>query len=127
MKVSDAFGSFLKCENLHGKRVLVTIDHVEEVKVGDDTKHACFFQGKNRALILNLTNSNSIAAIIGDEEMDNWGGHQILLHPDRTMFAGKMVDCIRVAPPGKKAAPAPPPREPEWENEQGANDSEIPF
>ena len=129
MRVGDAFGSYLKCENLHGKRVLVTIDRVEKEKIGEDQKFVLYFAGKDKGLVLNKTNAESITEIAGTDEMDDWTGHKILLHPDKTKFGGKTVDCIRIAAPnGARPAPAAPP-EPVFVEDEGATDDDdlVPF
>ena len=57
-------------------------------------------------MILNKTNAGLLAAALGDET-DHWRGKQVELYPDRTMFSGRMVECIRVRVP-RDAAPAQP-------------------
>ena len=36
-----------------------------------------------------------LAEQIGSDDTDDWVGHRITLHIDKTMFKGKMVDCVR--------------------------------
>jgi hypothetical protein len=123
MKASAAFpGSYLKAEDLNGNRVLVTIEHVKQEKVGDDLKLLVTFQGKDRGLILNKTNCNKIVALVGTDETDEWSGSQVVLYPTETEFQGKTVPCIRIAAPapGSRAAAAPPPSPP-------LTDDDIPF
>ncbi len=77
--------------------------------IGDDgDKPVIYFRGKDRALVCNKTNAASIAELLGDDEMDNWGGYRICLVPAKTDFQGKRVDCIRI-----DAAPGAPQPEPE--------------
>lgn len=98
MRIGEAFPSnFLKVDDLKGKRIIVTMDRIEVQKIGDDTKPVLFFQGKDKGLVLNKTNAITIAEITGTEEMDNWRGQKIVLHPDKTMYEGKRVACIRIA------------------------------
>lgn len=131
MRVSDAFPSeYIRAADLRDRNVTVMISHVQMKDIGDDHKPVLFFQGKDKGLVLNKTNSNSIAAAFGDE-MDDWQGKEIVLCPAMTDYQGKSVPCIRVRParaadkpkPALKAvgqqtaAPEPPP----------IDDADVPF
>lgn len=123
-----AFGSFLKFEDLQGKTVRLTIDEVvtEEINGdhGKEKKLVAKFAGKDKGLILNRTNADSIAEIAQSEDTDDWAGHQVVLYPDKTKFGGKTVDCIRVrAPQTQKPVAPPPPVEPV----NDLTDDDIPF
>lgn len=118
MRVGQAFPSkFLKVEDLAGARVAVTIDRVEFEDVGQgdkkEEKPVIYFRGKKKGLVCNKTNAESITEITGTDEMDDWTGVAIVLHPDKTKYAGKTVACIRIAEAAtavglgkKKATPA---------------------
>lgn len=123
-KLGEVFHSkYLKAEDLQGKTVRVTIDRVEYEMVGleegkKERKLVVYLVNKERQLVLNKTNAESIAEIAGDDDTDNWGGIQIALFPDKTKFGGKTVDCIRITWPNGK--PVPPPV-------TDADGEEIPF
>jgi hypothetical protein len=122
MKIGSAFpGQYLKCADLNGKRVGVVIDGVTVEDIGGETKPVLHFKGKERGLVLNKTNANSISMIVGTDETDNWPGKRITLYPSKTDFQGKRVDCIRVDPPDQGAPPPPPPQNFE------ADDEDVPF
>lgn len=106
MKISSAFPSeFLKAADLQGRQVAVVIDHVEMREVGDGEKPVVFFQGKEKGVVLNKTNANTIAMIYGDDT-DAWTGGEIVLFSARVEFQGKSMDGIRCRiPPRKPAAP----------------------
>ena len=73
-------------------------------KVGDDgDKPALHFVGKDKALILNKTNTNMIAYRYG-QETDAWMGQQIGLHVEPVQFKDKIVDAIRVQLPTEEPA-----------------------
>lgn len=138
MNINSAFKSnYLKHSDLNGKRVMVTMERVEVETVGQgkdaEEKPVLYFKGHERGLVLNKTNALSISEIVGSEETDQWTGHKIVLHQDKTMFGTKMVDCIRVmAPPtGKKTAPPPPPPVDDVDEELSdsfeASDEDVPF
>lgn len=130
MKASEVFTSkYLRSDDLRGRDITVTIDKVALVAMPDGKqKPAVFFQGKEKALILNKTNFNTIASVTGIEDTDDWGGAQITIYPSETEFQGQMVDCIRVrrkkpeneweAPPPQRATPLEPPPD---------NSDDIPF
>ena len=137
-----AFGSFLKTEDLQGKAIRAVIESIaiEEMKTdeGKEKKLVARFHGKEKGLILNRTNCEAIEQITGEEDYDNWVGHQIVLFPTTTKFGNKTVPCLRVrapqavAPVPKSAAVKPKPVPVEtvpadevFETED--DDSEIPF
>jgi hypothetical protein len=116
MKIGQAFPSkYVKTSDLGGKRVTVKIDRVEIEDVGgDEDKPVLYFQGRGKAMVLNVTNANMISSVYGEETGD-WHGREIELRPEKTTFQGKVVDCIRVHVPQIEPAAA------------AADDDEIPF
>jgi hypothetical protein len=110
-----AFGKYLKTEDLQGKACRLTIDAIcEEILDGDKGKEhklVARFVGKEKGLVLNRTNADSIAQICNSEDTDDWAGQTIVLFPDQTKFGGKTVDCVRVRAPqaNGNTKPVPPP------------------
>jgi len=97
MNINDVYPSkYLKASDLQGKEITVTMDRVEEESVGQDgdTKPVLYFQGKQKGIVLNKTNSNNIMGAYG-AETDNWSGKQIVLYSTYVDFAGKSVEAIR--------------------------------
>ena len=127
MQISSAFPSdYLKAADLQGRQVKVVIDRVEMRDVGDDHKPVLFFQGKDRGVVLNKTNSAVLEDAFGGET-DHWHGQKITLYPTKVDFQGKRVDAIRLM-----ADPVPPPvvrqaQQPAQQSENPADDSDIPF
>ena len=112
MKASEAFpSSYLKAADLGKAKPVVTISGVRSDKLGDDERRILSFKGKDKEMVLNRTNWNMIAEITGQDDDDNWVGHQIQLYVARVDYQGKRVDAIRVdyAPKGGQPAPPPPP------------------
>src|ERR1017187_512323 len=104
MRLNEAFPSnWLKCDDLQGRQVKVTIEKYSFEEIGEERKLVLHFQGKEKGLVCNKTNAGSIAQICRSEEMDDWIGQSIILFPTTTPFNGKATACIRVLPP----APAP--------------------
>jgi len=119
MKRDDLFPSkYLKCADLKGTPRTVRIKHatvetLKNTKGEEQRKVVLYLAGTKKALPLNLTNYDSVAAIAGDEETNNWSGVHLELFPSTTALGGKTVDCIRVrkpqgmsvAPPSEAATP----------------------
>jgi arabinogalactan endo-1,4-beta-galactosidase len=127
VKISAAFPSnYLKAADLNDRNVKVVMDRVEMEDIGGDHKPILYFQGKDKGLVLNKTNSNNIAAAYGDDT-DAWAGCELVIYPAMTDFQGKTVPCIRVrSPTAKDRAPAAAAR-PAPRSENPADDSDIPF
>jgi hypothetical protein len=110
--IDAAFPSkYLKAADLNGREVVVTIDHVNIEPVGRDKeiKPVLYFQGKEKGLILNKTNSSKIKQILGSAETDDWAGCKIKLYATEVEFNGDTVDTIRVKAGAPQAAPKPAP------------------
>lgn len=143
MTKSQAFPStLLKVEDLAGKPVTLTMDHVELQELqgdrGKETKPILSFRKTDKKMVVNSTNWNTISSLYG-EESDNWVGQRITLVPREVDFKGKMTMAIRVsikkpdavaAAPVAKAAPVAE-QEPEPTPEElglgGEEDSQVPF
>lgn len=104
MNISQAFPSnYLKAGDLNGRAVKVRISGCELEDLDGEHKPVLRFEGKQKGMVLNRTNAGVLAAALGDET-DNWTGSEVEIYPDRTMFQGRMVDCLRVRVP---VPPAP--------------------
>ena len=127
----NAFGSFLKQEDLQGKtpRVVIASVEMEDVKDNDsgktEKKLIAHFVGKDKALILNRTNCETLEDITGTDDYASWTGHAVVLWTDPTVkFGGKTVGGLRIRAV-QAAAPPPPPPPP---REVGEDDGDsIPF
>jgi hypothetical protein len=103
MDINAAFSSkYLKASDLQGRDVTVKMGRVEQEKVGDDMKLVIYFQGKERGMILNKTNANSIADAYGGETED-WYGKTIILFEQMVDFQGKRVPGLRIRAPRREA------------------------
>jgi hypothetical protein len=107
VKLNEAFqGKYLKAQDILGKRIQVTISHVEMERVGSEKelKPVAYFVGKDKGVVLNKGNASVIWGVNGSEEMDEWGGTKITLYtspttkPDGTPTMG-----LRVDPPDQPA------------------------
>ena len=104
MKISSAFKSnFLRADDLRGRTVKVKIERVVMEDVGGAEHKPCvYFENRQKALVLNRVNADSLAETLGDET-DGWVGQQIEIFTDKTHFQGRLVPCLRVR------LPEPPP------------------
>src|SRR6476469_1850681 len=132
MNIDSAFPSnYLKASDLGDAQPVVTIERVELEAVGRDKemKPVLYFRGKEKGIVLNKTNSNKIASLVGSRDTDYWRGQQIRLYATETEFGGETVECIRVKAAGVngRAPVAPPPPPPEPEPITDLDDSDIPF
>jgi hypothetical protein len=113
MNIGAAFPSkYLKASDIpDGQRISVVLDRVEiENPAGngdpDDNKPVLYFVGKQKGMVLNKTNSNTIAAALGSET-ESWHGKTIQLYASETSFDGRMVACVRVKVPPQPKGVAP--------------------
>lgn len=124
-RVSDAFPSkYLRAADLRGSQPILTIDRVEmeSIAEGEPQKPVLYFQGKEKGVVLNKTNANTLQTFYGDE-MDDWRGETVQVYSVKTDFQGKQVDAIRMKIPNKAELRA------HEEKQKKANpmDEEVPF
>ena len=115
MKLNEAFPSnYVTAADLGGKDVTLTIEDVTMQELGQghdkENKLCIAFVGKQKAMVCNRTNANTIAKLYGDDT-DNWLGQKITIGPREVEFKGEMVWAIRVSllkPAAAKPAVAKP-------------------
>jgi hypothetical protein len=129
---------YMKCADLGGKEVTVKIrlSAVETLKTLDgreNTKCVLYFEppwGK-KGLPLNVTNLDSVYAITGATDTEDFPGHKLVLYPTKAAMGGKIHDAIRiraVAEKGKKkpvadmADDGPPDDGAPWNDGSGIDD-----
>lgn len=105
MNVNDLKRSrFLTKNDVQPPRV-VTIADCKETDVGlentdPEYRWALYFKELEKPLILNITNGQIIADIVGSEESDDWIGQKIVLYFEPNVsFGGKRTGGIRVRAP----------------------------
>ena len=128
MNIDKAYPStYLKASDLPEKGVTVIIESLEMETIGEDDKPVLHFQGKEKTLVLNKTNAQTISEVLRTPETDEWIGQKIAIYPTETDFQGKRVPCIRVRlrTPQAGTKPVPPP-EPPLRDEEFDDDS-VPF
>jgi hypothetical protein len=101
---------YLKCSDLQGHEVKVVVERIEVDSIGDDRRAVLYFRGKQKGLVLNKTNANTIKDMWGNDT-DGWAGKEITIYPTRVDFKGDRVDAIRIqfVQPGLKVRQAASP------------------
>lgn len=114
MNINEVYSSkYLGAADLRGRRVTVTIEGVD-VEVfkkregGSEKKLVLTFEGKEKQMVCNVTNTRMIAMLLGSEETRDWLGRSIILKPDTTLVGQEMKACLRVESelPASDAGPA---------------------
>jgi hypothetical protein len=102
MKTSDIFPSkYLKAADLDNREVKVIMANAEMEKLGDDDKLVLYFKGKQKGLVVNKTNCNTIAAAYGDDT-DDWYDQPLILFSVMVSFQGQTAPAIRCRVPTAK-------------------------
>jgi hypothetical protein len=97
----------------------------------EQTKTGLYFRGGHKPLPLNRTNWDAVVEITGEDDSDNWAGHQIEAFRSTTHTpGGDTVPCVRLRAPAQgelkaKAERRPPARKPAPEPDD--MDAEIPI
>jgi hypothetical protein len=121
---TESNSSFLKKEDIGDRRVKVIISRVGVTTFDDSSKKLVLhFQGKEKGVALNRTNTQVLAGAFG-QESDGWLGQQVELWVDPYVtFGGKMVGGLKITPIRSAPIPqAPPPVAP-----AAPFDDDIPF
>jgi hypothetical protein len=108
--VSQEFPSkYIRGGDLKGRSVDVEVDRapIELVGAEKDKKFVLYFRGRDKALVLNVTNRTFMADNFGDNSED-WAGAKVTLVPIKTTDPkGKLVDSIRLDMQPKRKANDP--------------------
>lgn len=85
----------------NGADMIVQIKDVKAGEVtnanGTQTKQILHFEGKVKPMVLNTTNMQRIAKVVGSPYFDEWVGHKIQLYPDYAVPAfGTITEGVRV-------------------------------
>jgi hypothetical protein len=110
MNRNDIFPSkYLKAGDIGDREVPMTISHVTLEELGMEREERCvvYFKGTSKALVLNSTNYNTIAAVLGSDETDDWTGRDITLRTELVSFRGTTNPALRVKPAVAQAVKKP--------------------
>lgn len=130
MRISQAFPSkYLKATDIpKGREVTVQIDAVlmEVMEQSNEEKPILSFIGKQKGLVLNVTNSTTLSEAYGDDT-DEWHGKPVVLFASTTSFNGRNVACLRLRAPDATSAPVVAPAQENVTTNVAAGDDDIPF
>lgn len=106
-------GNYLKADDIKDLGdVNVVIENVTVDELEDGKKKAVLhFRGKEKTLVVNVTNANMLEELTGSDDTDDWIGKRICIYTCKVDFQGKRVLAIRVkaGTGGKPPAPKPEP------------------
>lgn len=107
-EIYTANSKYLAAADLQGRQIPVIISNVEIAEFTDKNgtkknKLVLFFEGKEKGMALNVTNSGVMVEAFGDET-DNWIGAKIVLFSTKTMYEGKLTDGLRLRMPPQQPA-----------------------
>src|SRR5271169_3429736 len=110
--LSDAFPSkFLKATDLPEPVVatikVVALENIKGFDGKEQPKVVLYFAKRLKPLPLNRTNFESVGDICGGFDSDDFPGTKIELYRSKTSMNGKVLDCVRVRPPGELAPEKP--------------------
>ena len=102
MKTSELKQSkYMKKEDCGDDGILVTIAALKQENVAPDNKPEemkwiLYFQGDEKPLVLNGTNTKLIEKALGSDETDDWIGQKIVLFNDENVeYMGEVVGGVR--------------------------------
>jgi hypothetical protein len=100
---SDQYGGkFLAAKHLVRPMVGVVRDVLlEEMSNGERPKPVMYLEGIERGIVLNASRYDAMAALTGSRDTDDWQGTKVIVRKGTTRFAGKVVDCVELAPAQK--------------------------
>lgn len=96
--IRQSIGTTFSARDLKEGPLVLTIKDVYEDEYDGQTKNVVTFEEGKKKLVLNVTNTNILCDLFGDEDVD-WFGKSIKLFASKTKYRGKMVDCIAVGLP----------------------------
>jgi hypothetical protein len=121
MRANQAYPKkYLASADVKERPRVAVIAHLaqEEVGKGDEAaeKWVLHFEDGVKPIVLNRTNWEILEDAFGDS--DDWPGHKVKIKCARTLFQGKMTDCIRLE--AIKPAPKKVEVDPEFDNDVAA-------
>lgn len=107
MNINEQYPSkYLKAADI-SDAVQVVISNIMIDEVGDDRKPIIFFNGFDKGMVLNKTNSGNISGLYG-YETDNWMGKTMILQTAMVDFQGRSTPALRLYPPQQQQAQQAP-------------------
>jgi hypothetical protein len=98
-KLSEMFPSkYLKPTDIEDEDAALTIKSIKAEEVGQerDNKYVLYFKEIDKGLVMNKTNTQTIAKVLKSDDTDEWIGKQITLYATEVEFKGESILGIRV-------------------------------
>jgi hypothetical protein len=107
MRISDQFPSkYLRASDVETETTVVMKGvEIEEVGMDRNRLPVLYLEGYDKGLVLNRTNSGTIATLYGDDT-EEWKGESIALFSAMVSFQGETKPAIRVKAPSRKKVAA---------------------
>jgi len=107
MDINSLFPSrFLKATDLQNQSVTATIENASLEQFNDGKKLVLTLKDKDKAVVLNKTNTLALAAAFGSESND-WPGQRIQITSEFVTYRGQSTRGLKIRPltPGPSAKP----------------------
>jgi hypothetical protein len=107
--------NFLKADDLDDGPMTLTISDIHPEKMQDGNSKPCvFFKEDKRALVLNVTNKNSLVMLSKSKSPADAIGLRVMLVQVEAEYQGKPCKALRIRKPPTLGGPAAaePPRQP---------------
>ena len=130
MKASELFPSkYIRAGDVRAPvRVTIADYRIEEIGQEKDRRAVLYFRNAEKGLVLNKTNTGTLADAFGDE-MDDWIGKPIEVYRGEASYQGRVVGAVRVRAigegPVERLGSTPPPQPSPHVDEP--TDDDIPF
>ena len=137
MNAAEMYPSnYLKASDVGDAKLILTIDKIttEELGQGADkeVRPVVYFQGKEKGVVCNKTNWNTLITLFG-YETDDWTGKKVRLMVQEVAYQGKQTPALRFSSmPVPQDGPVKPSGKPaktqaEIEADMDVTGDEIPF
>lgn len=99
MQIHKAFPpAYLRASDIEGKTINVNIERCEMEQINGKNKPVLYLRNREIGMVLNRTNTNTIAEAYGGET-ENWRGHPLEIYTVQVNYQGRMVPGLRVRIP----------------------------
>lgn len=101
---------FMRPSDIPSSGIRATVTGCDHVVMGKTGKQDCVyfltFKETELCVRLNITNKNSMVAITGSKETDDWKGAVIEVYATKVEFQGELLDAVRLRAPAGDAPKA---------------------
>lgn len=95
MDILAHFRKYLTADDVDAEPITAPIEKVEFEQISGEEKPVLYLAGVEKGVVLNVTNSNRLAALYGGDT-DMWTGKPVTLHTEPTQMKGRPCKGLRV-------------------------------